>query len=122
MVNVSVEMDEIKKTVKSAISQGDKYDSELNKINDDIIEYIQSQQYQDNSRSDDLIPDIENILDKNVVVPPPVDQKFHIGQPVSWNMNGNSSSSLKFTSCLTNGEDECDATSIIEDNEHLRQR
>lgn len=111
-------MEEIKKTVKSAISQGEKYDSEVNKINDDIVDYIQSQQYHINS-GPDLIPDIENILDKKVEpLAPVVGQKFYIGQPVSWNMNG---SSLKFTSCL-NGDDECDATSIIEDNEHLRQR
>lgn len=114
-VNVSIEMEEIKKTVKSAIAQGEKYDSELNKISDDIIDYIQSQQYHSNG-GPDLIPDIENILDRKAETSP-VGQKFHVGQPVSWNMNGKS---LPFTS--SNGNDECDATSIIEDNEHLRQR
>lgn len=102
-------MDEIKKTVKNAISQGEKYDNELNKINDDMVEYIRSQQYQSGM---DLIPDIDGILDKKAA------PKFHIGQPVSssYNMNGNS-----FISPLSN-VDNGDAISIIEDNEHLRQR
>lgn len=108
-------MEEIKKTVKNAISQGEKYDNELNKINDDMVEYIHSQQYQRNNGID-LIPDIDRILDKKSSGQP----KFHIGQPVSsiWNMNGNS---LGFVSPLSNG-DNGDAISIIEDNEHLRQR
>lgn len=110
-------MEEIKKTVKNAISQGEKYDNELNKINDDMVECIHSQQYQSNNGID-LIPDIDGILDKKAV--PSGQPKFHIGQPVSsiWNMNGNS---LSFVSPMSNG-DNGDAISIIEDNEHLRQR
>lgn len=107
-------MEEIKKTVTNAIAQGEKYDSELNKINDDVVEYMHSQ----SNSATDLIPDIERILDKKAVFSG--QPKFHIGQPVSstWNMNGNS---LSFVSPLTNG-DNGDAVSIIEDNEHLRQR
>lgn len=110
-------MEEIKKTVKNAICQGEKYEIELNKINDDMVDCIQSQQYQSNNGVD-LIPDIEKILDKKDV--PSGEPKFHIGQPVSpsWNMNGNSPSVV---SPFSNG-DNSDAISIIEDNEHLRQR
>lgn len=110
-------MEEIKKTVKNAISQGEKYDSELNKINDDIVEYIQSQQRLSSNEAD-LIPDIDRILDKKVK--PSGEPKFQIGQPVSstWHVNGNSLSFVPSLSNVDNG----DAVSIIEDNEHLRQR
>lgn len=108
-------MEEIKKTVTNAILQAEKYDSELNKANDDLFEYIQAQQYL-GTNGLDLIPDIDNILDQN----PDPNPNFHIGQPVSatWNMNGHS---LNILSSLSNGID-VDAGSIIEDNEHLRQR
>lgn len=110
-------MEEIKKTVINAISQGEKYESELNKMNDDMVQYLHSEQYQNNNGID-LIPDIEQILDKSVMQP--CEPRFQIGQPVSpsWNMN---SMSLNLPSPLTNG-DNGDAISIIEDNEHLRQR
>lgn len=109
-------MEEIKKTVKNAISQGEKYDSELNKINDDIVEYIQSQQHHSSNEAD-LIPDIDRILDKKAKRSG--EPKFQIGQPVSsiWHTNGN----LSFVPSLSN-VDNGDAVSIIEDNEHLRQR
>lgn len=110
-------MEEIKKTVKNAISQAEKYDSDLNKISNDLVEYLQSHQHQ-SSNGMDLIPDIERILDKKAVLSG--EPKFHIGQPVSssWNMNGNS---LSFVSPVNNADDG-DAVSIMEDNEHLRQR
>lgn len=116
-VNVSIEMEEIKKTVANAISQGEKYEIELNKINDDIVEYLHSEQYHNNNGID-LIPDMEQILDKRAMATG--EPRFQIGQPVSasWNTNG---MSLNPASPLTNG-DNCDAISIIEDNEHLRQR
>lgn len=109
-------MEEIKKTVNNAILQGEKYENELHKINDDTTAYIQSQQYQSNNNGADLIPDMEQILDKNVTTDKP---KFQIGEPVTFrSMNGNS---LNLISSSTNGENS-DATSIIEDNQHLRQR
>lgn len=111
-------MEEIKKTVRNAISQGEKYDSEVNKIDDEIVEYLQSQRSH-GSNGTDLIPDYDKIFDKKTVSPS-AQPKFHIGQPVSStrNLNGNSSN---FVPSLSN-DDNVDAISIIEDNEHLRQR
>lgn len=114
-------MEEIKKTVSNAILQGEKYESELNKINDDVIEYIQSQSCHSINGIIDpmLIPDIDEILGTKPAQTG--NPNFHVGEPVSatWGMNG--ISSLNSTS-LCNGGVDSDATSIIEDNEHLRQR
>lgn len=84
-------MEEIEEDVINAMSQGDKYDTELYGI---MVDYINSGHYQSNIRTD-LIPDIEQISQQN--------------------LDGSAT-----TAQLLTNSDISDALSTIEDNECIR--